>query len=261
MAVFGQTAPALRLIDFIIAPFVLASIYWLRTRLHSRRVGLWSALLFGVFYFSETFWTLTQNDGIALLPMLLAMVCAFKAADGGLRSWLWAFGAGLLCGWTLWFKYPFALFAVTVAVSYMMLRWNSSPRILWRDVAAAVAGGGLVVLAGIGIMMSLGAWEALIESATVTSQYTALGFNWTDFSAALRTAIGFRWTHWGLLFLLAVVGITLAFRPRWNSNEQSVGAQRVSHRSMGAPLHYFLCVLRVFAVQQIFLRYVRGLCR
>jgi hypothetical protein len=86
MAVFGQTAPALRAIDLIVAPFILGSIFWLGTRVHSRRVGLWATLLFGVFYFTETFWTLTQNDGIVLLPMTAAMVCIFNAAEDGKRT-------------------------------------------------------------------------------------------------------------------------------------------------------------------------------
>lgn len=218
MALFGQTVPALRAIDFLIAPFILTVVYWLGKRLHSRRAGLWSALLFGVFYFTETFWTLTQNDGIALLPMTLAMVCGIKAADGGRRSWLWALGAGLLCGWTLWFKYPFALMGAGVALAYGLLRWHRLPRLKWLDAAAFVFGGAAAVGAGVVFMLGIGAWDALIESATVTSQYTALGFNWTDFSAALRTAVGFRWSHWGMLFGLAAVSIVIAFRQRWHAN-------------------------------------------
>jgi hypothetical protein len=214
MATFGQTTSALRAIDLIIAPFILAAIYWLGTRVHSRHAGLWAVLLFGVFYFTETFWTLTQNDGIVLLPMTLAMVCIFKAADGGRRSWLWAFAAGLLCGWTFWFKYPFVLFVGATGLSYLFVRWNAtSHRIIWRDVAAFVVGLLAVVLGGVGVMMALGAWDALVESARVTSQYTAISLNWTDFSDALRVTMGYRWAHWGLLLVLAGVGLILLATP------------------------------------------------
>lgn len=213
MALFGQTAPALRAIDLLIAPLILWAVYWLGARFHGGRVGLWAALLLGVFYFSESFWTLTQNDGIVLLPMTLAMVCVVKAAFGTRRTWLWALAAGLLCGWVVWFKYPFALFAGAAALSYVMLRWHVSPRVRWLDAAAFALGGGAVILGGIAVLAAMGAWEALLESATVTSQYTALGFNWADFSGALRVAVGFRWTQWGLLFLLAAAGIWLTIRP------------------------------------------------
>jgi hypothetical protein len=213
MAVFGQTAPALRAIDLIIAPFILAAVCWLGTRSHSRRVGLWAALLLGVFYFSESFWTLTQNDGISLLPMTLALLCVFKAADGGRRSWLWTLGAGLLCGWVVWFKYPFVLFGGAAVLSYVLLRWETVPRVRWSDVLAFGIGFAVVIGGGIGILMMLGAWNALVESATATSQYTALGFNWTDFSEAMRTALGFRWAQWGLLWLLAAPGIAIALSP------------------------------------------------
>ncbi len=91
--IFGRTAEALRAIDFFIVPAMCAALYWLGTRIANRRVGLFAALLFGVFYFTESFWTLTQNDGIVVLPMTLAMVCAFKAAENLKHGWIWAFGA------------------------------------------------------------------------------------------------------------------------------------------------------------------------
>jgi 4-amino-4-deoxy-L-arabinose transferase-like glycosyltransferase len=213
MALFGQTAPALRAIDLIVAPFILASIYWLGTRVYSRRAGLWAALLFGVFYFTETFWTLTQNDGIVLLPMTLAMVCVFKAAESGRRTWLWALIAGLLCGWTFWFKYPFVLFIGAAGLSYALLRSNAAPRIRRSDTAAFTIGLLSVILGGIGVLMALGAWDALVESARVTSQYTALSLNWADFSDAIRVTVGFRGSHWGLLFVLAAAGIMVALTP------------------------------------------------
>ena len=212
MAIFGQTAPALRAIDLIIAPFILGALYGLGGRVHNRRAGLWAALLFGVFYFSESFWTLTQNDGIVLLPMTISMVCVFKAAEERSRARPWALGAGLLCGWIVWFKYPFVLFVGAAVLGYILLRWQMAPRARWPDVLAFVFGFVAVFVAGISIIMAMGAWNALLESATVTSQYTALGFNWTDFSEAMGTALGFRWSQWGLLWVLAAAGIVVALR-------------------------------------------------
>ncbi len=96
MAVFGHTTMALRAIDLLMVPVICAALYWLGKRIANANVGLWAALIFPTFYFSESFWTLTQNDGIAILPMVLAMVAMFKAGDAAdaKRGALWAF----LCG-------------------------------------------------------------------------------------------------------------------------------------------------------------------
>ena len=260
MRLFGQTAEALRGLDLLVVPPIAAGLYWLGRRLANRRVGLWAALLFPVFYFTETFWTLTQNDGIVLLPMVGAMVCAFKAADGGRRATLWALAAGALCAWVLWFKYPFALFVAVVVVAYVVVGRGkhdrgdaltpnpfaasgfplvprgaspsgrgeteatsirlapSSPALI---VVAFIAGGVLVGVGGVLYMASLGALDALVQSATVTSSYTALGFNLQDLTAALGVYIGYRWAHWGLLFVLVLLWWPL----RWLLGERGTGRQ------------------------------------
>src|SRR5690606_35137896 len=202
MAILGQTTEALRAIDIVFVPVISAALYGIGSRLAGRRTGLWAALLLPVFYFTETFWTLTQNDGIALLPMALAMYAMVRAAEGGQRAWLWALAGGALCGWALWFKYPFILFAGAVIVNYLLLRPRGSR--LWKPLAAFLGGGLATGLGGVGLMAAQGALNALIESALVTSQYTALGFNLNDLGAALGTYLGFRWSHWGALFLLAL---------------------------------------------------------
>ena len=211
MAIFGHTVSALRLIDLLLAPALLWAVWWIGWRGGGSRLGLWAALLFGVFYFTETFWTLTQNDGIVLLPMLLGMVVALCAADGGRRSWVWALLSGALAGLTIWFKYPFALFAGAAVLAYVL----QSARLRWKD-ALGFAGGLLGAVAfGAGAMISIGAWDALLESARVTSSYTALGFNLPDFLAALGLALGYRWSQWGLAFLLGAVGVVAGLWPRF----------------------------------------------
>src|SRR5690606_4729184 len=120
IALFGQTTAALRALDLLLVPLVGAALAWLGWRLSSFRTGLFAALLFAVFYLTESFWTLTQNDGLVLLPMVLALVCAIRAAEAaGWRGALWAFGAGVLTAYAVWFKYPFALFGGVVVVAYL----------------------------------------------------------------------------------------------------------------------------------------------
>ncbi|HYO87303.1 MAG TPA: glycosyltransferase family 39 protein [Candidatus Limnocylindrales bacterium] len=210
MAVFGQTALALRLLDLLAAPVLLWAIYWIGARAGGKRVGLWAALLLGVFYFTETFWTLSQNDGLVLVPMMLGLVAALKAADGGARSWGWALVSGALAGIAVWFKYPFVLFAGVAALAYVLM----SRQIRVLDVAAFACGLLGALAAGASVMLAIGAWDALLESARVTSAYTALGFNLADFAAAMENALGFRWSQWGLAFVLAAGGMVAGLWPR-----------------------------------------------
>lgn len=241
MTLFGQTAAALRALDLLFVPVIMIAVGWLGHRLACWRVGVWAALLFGVFYFTETFWTLTQNDGLALLPMVLTLVATVKAADNGRLATGWAFAAGLLFAATLWFKYPFGLLLLPVGVGYITLRTRSSATPQGHDasdvaavrdpptqnnhvafgrrgvmsrrdlinVAAFIAGTIVVGGGGALYLLQLGALTALIESATVTSQYTALGIG--EFGAALANYAAFRWQQWDILLglsLLAVIFIS-----------------------------------------------------
>jgi hypothetical protein len=264
MRLFGRTVPALRAIDLLIVPLIDLALYWIGTRLASRRVGLWTALAFSVFYFTETFWTLTQNDGIVLLPMVLAVVCLLKTVESsGRRRMVWPFLAGALAAYVVWFKYPFALFGLLLVAGYFLLprryaknlsrtpSLNPSPypgrdfetvvllpflrtrglgdrgsdevappvqqsglRTHLQAAVAFLLGGLLVGGGGLLYLVSIGALNDLIESARVTSQYTALTFNASDFSGLMQTALYYRWQQWGLLFVLAALGLLLAARGR-----------------------------------------------
>ena len=234
MAVFGRTAIALRALDLLLVPVIMLALYWLGRRIANRRVGLWAALIFPVFYFTETFWTLTQNDGIAVLPMTLAVVSAFKARDAlsGRRTFVWALLTGILSAYAVWFKYPFALFGVALAAGYLLIAPGdtdhdlnpSAPLYLLRtrglspwltgiwagakvSIAGFVFGGLLVILGGAALLAVQGALDALLESARVTSQYTALTFNADDFRELMVTAIGYRWQQWGVVWLLVAVWV------------------------------------------------------
>ncbi len=241
MRLFGRTSEALRVIDLLIFPPIAATLYWIGKRLANVRVGLWAALLFGVFYFSETFWTLTQNDGIVLLPMVFAIASAIKSADlrpsdrpslpvkapvsATSKSALWAFASGALTVYTIWYKYPFALMIGVVVFAYLWARrlspsLNSGRRQadlglvsrgeVFVDILAFSLGGLLIGIGGIAYMMSIGAWDALVQSALVTASYTVLGLS--DVVSALQLSLGFRVQLWGALFLLALIGLIFAIR-------------------------------------------------
>jgi len=255
ISLFGRTIVAIRLIDLLIAPVLLWAAYWLGRRLasdpaRSRRAGLFSALLTGVFYFTETFWTLSQNDGIALLPMMLAMVCALSAAEHALqgrRSWPLALASGVLCGIAFWFKYPFALFALALAGAYVLIL----RRVRWGDVLAFSAGNVLMLAGGVGYLAVIGAFDAWLQSAFVTSSYTALGLNWNDFSEALRIATGYRSLHWGLLFVLALTGVVVIFiHTRRNQRNPTPSPAKIQANHAGwALLLWLLLSFAMMAIQ------------
>ncbi len=242
MSLFGQSTTALRALDHVLVPGMMLGLYWIGVRLFSRWVGFWSALLFGVFYFTETFWTLTQNDGLVLLPMILALACVIESAYRSTRTArLLLFIAGALAGIVFWFKYPFALFIAFLGV----VLWLRGTRVHSEDGKRSAAADRMnpvptssspitnhqplstyhqlsalfgLVTTGLGFalyLLAIGAMPELIESARVTSQYTSLTFNWAEFSALLTTALGFRWSHWGLLFVLVLLGLML---PRFRSS-------------------------------------------
>ncbi len=239
MRLLGQTAMALRAIDFVVVPICCTCLFWIGRRLANRRIGLWAALLFPVFYFTETFWTLTQNDGIVLVPMLLAMVFTLQVVshqspvasqkNNKYMAFLYAFLAGALAGYIVWYKYPFALFGVLLGLAYLWLRWRgrSITPFSMLDVYAIMAfiiGGLVTVGGGVLLLMAQGAWNEFLLSAQVTSQYTALTFNGNDFRDLMTTAIAYRWHYWGLLFVLALVGIVFS--------RQSSVASQFTNRSL-----------------------------
>jgi hypothetical protein len=63
------------------------------------------------------------------------------------------------------------------------------------------------------VLIAQGAWADLIESARVTAGYAALGLEGGAVFDWLGTALGFRWSHWGLLFVLAGVGLIASIIP------------------------------------------------
>lgn len=210
----------LRAIDLALMPLVMIGLYVICIRLFGqpigRRTGWIAAALFGLFYFTETFWTLTQNDGIALLPMVGAFYSTIEAARSGSGrrgTLVHAAIAGALAGLTFWFKYPFILFIGVLIVSYLLLRRFAAQRADLGTISAflaglALTGGGFALL-----LIAQGAWADWIESVRVTAGYAALGLGEGAFLDWMGVALGFRWAHWGLLFILAGVALIVSIVP------------------------------------------------
>lgn len=208
--IFGPTAWAVRLIDFALFPLLALALYWIGARLHRPATGLLAVAGMGAFYFTESFWTLTQNDGIVLLPMTLAAAFALKTLDADRSAW-WALLSGGMTGLVLWFKYPFALFALALIAAQVTNRWRDWPA-LRRDAVAFLAGITGIVGAGVLLLVMGGAFDAMLESIRVTSAYTRSGFATLFDTAPWRQALIDRWARWGLLLPLTLLAMVTLWR-------------------------------------------------
>lgn len=204
IAIFGPGAAALRVIDLLTVPLTAAGLYLLAARLSARRAALLAVVLFYVFYFTETFASLTQSDAVVTLPMTWAVVCVLRAADHPRASrpaLVWSAAAGSLCALTLWFKHYYALFVAALILHHIMER-RAFP--FKEALAFAVAG---LVAGGIPLLyfVSVGMAQEMLIVAQGTSQYNAQAFGSVQaFIDQMSNYVRFRWWHWGVLLLLAL---------------------------------------------------------
>ncbi|RMG71164.1 MAG: hypothetical protein D6711_15720, partial [Chloroflexi bacterium] len=142
---FGVSSVTIRLIDLTLFTILALLIYWVMARLKGVRTAYIAVVMFAYTYFRESFWTLSQNDGIAILPMMAAVFTAFKAYQAG---WQWALLSGMMSAVVLWFKYPFIYFVIALILGYVYLTWGDWRKI-WHDALAFALGGVLVGGGGI----------------------------------------------------------------------------------------------------------------
>jgi 4-amino-4-deoxy-L-arabinose transferase-like glycosyltransferase len=224
IALLGDGSAAVRALDLVFLPFTLVALYWLTLRITGGRrgAGLLTGVLFTVFYFTETFASLTQSDSLVTLPMTLAVVCVIKAGDaprGSRRALLWSGVAGALCAAVIWFKHYYALFVLALVIEHLLVRIRH-PKSLMRDFpvkeALAFALGGLPVGAiPLLYFVSSGIWAEMLIVAQGTAQYNAQASQSVGaFIGQLWNYVLFRWQHWGVLLVLAALWLPLHFTRR-----------------------------------------------
>lgn len=202
IGLFGSGEGAIRALDLITVPFTGLILYALAARFSSRRAGLLAMVLFFVFYFTETFSTLTQSDSIVTLPMTLAVWCVVKAGDTPRDSKLalrWAFAAGVLAAAVLWFKHYYVLFAMALVIYHIRQRRG----IVLKEAGAFIAGG---LIVGLGVLLyfaAIGIVDDMLTVAQSASGYSAVGTD--NLLDALLNYLGFRWLHWGVLLILTLL--------------------------------------------------------
>ena len=230
IALFGNSAATVRALDLILLAAISPALYALGCHLRGKTLGLLSIALFGAVYSHDTFWTLSQNDGLVLLPMTYATLAMYKAAQGRPYHFLWAFLAGLLAAVVLWFKYPFVTMVAALIVGYAILKVATIRRkaATWQaffwDVGAFIVGGCIVGFGGIGYLYSVDAYDAWIESIEVTADYAQLGveaepFYQTDiWHAAVQT----RWELWQPLVILSMMWLILSLSQLFSARARHI---------------------------------------
>ena len=204
IAIFGPSAAALRAIDLVTALPTALALYWLGHRLAGKRVAILTIVIFPVFYFTETFASLTQSDSIVTLPMILAVAAAFKTRDyppDDRRALIGAFLTGALCALTLWFKHYYVVFVLVLVADQLLAR----RRLPFKEVVLFCMGGLLVGLGGAAYFLTTGILQEMLQVAQSTSQYTALGYDPGAFFTSMLNYAAFRWQHWGVLIALVLL--------------------------------------------------------
>jgi 4-amino-4-deoxy-L-arabinose transferase-like glycosyltransferase len=217
ISIFGPGAAAIRAIDLVFLPCTLIAIYLLGRRIGGTSgAGFLSGVLFTVFYFTETFASLTQSDSLVALPMSIAALCVVCAGDAPCASrgaLLWSASAGALCALTIWFKHYYALFVLAMVVEHLLRRMRDtrgSEPLLRRfpiKEALAFALGGLPIGAlPLLYFLSNGVFAEMLIVAQGTAQYNAqAAVSLQAFINQMANYIRFRWWHWGVLLILAVL--------------------------------------------------------
>lgn len=177
MAVFGETSTALRIIDIILIVPIALCLYWVGRRAANERVGFWAMVIFATMYFRSSFWTLTQNDGIAILPMALAVIFAIKANDvlpGSRHSIGYAFGAGVFAAITLWFKYPFIAFVLALTLYRLWQLRGKSYSPIKKEGLSFTIGGILLSLIFLSYLALIDGLDEFLRNIEATSGYASL---------------------------------------------------------------------------------------
>ena len=213
LAIFGQTTAAIRAIDFIAVPLGMIGLFSFGNLLAGRKTAFWAALIYGVFYFTESFASLTQNDTIVTVPMIWAAFFALRATHhekGSRHAIRDALITGLLCGIFLWFKH-YNAFIVVAFVLFQLIARRSFPI---KEALAFVIGGLLTGGALLLFFWSQGMVQEMLIVAEGTAAYNAQGYQFERFLSSMGNYLWFRWQHWGVMLILVALWLPSRFLTR-----------------------------------------------
>ncbi len=154
---FGEHSSAVFVFNLIwqaISAGLLGALAWRMT--HSRSAALVAAALFWLMHATLNYWSVAQAEGFANLAFIAAAWCAW---EGRQRRGAWWLAAGVCSGALFWFKYPFAAFALLLALWWLVCGRRSR---FSRDALIGLVAGWLIaVVAGVLYFVANRAGEAL----------------------------------------------------------------------------------------------------
>lgn len=212
IAIFGTSTEAIHAMNLLFVPIGMVGLFVIGRQIQDYRVGLWAALLYGVFYFNDGFQNISQSDSLATIPTIFAAcftIRATQAKQGSPSALGNAFIVGLICGILLWFKpQQYALIVSALIIYQIMGRWRESlpaqeklMALLKEGTAFALGGlltGGTLLL----YFWSQGIIQEILIVADATASYNAQGYDLNAFIGNMRQGLVFRWGVWHILFLL-----------------------------------------------------------
>jgi len=163
---FGSSMTALRLLDLLWTAATAGFVYLFFARAFGRS---WQAVTAGVLYsflyYTLDFWNSAQVDGFLNLPVAAAFALAATALASRRSArntgWQW-FGAGLLVGAAVFFKYSILALVPALAVLALVVpegrkRWN------WRAALVFVSGSACLCIIVLGLLGASGALGGFLE--------------------------------------------------------------------------------------------------
>lgn len=180
----GPLTPALYAIPTLLSPMPAAiqafNLLWIAATciavavLARRMFGAWlpalaAGALLWLMNLTLNYWSHAQAEGFSNLFFVLAALLAWKAAQQSSNVIRHALMSGVLSGALFWFKYPFVLFALFLA---MWLWWLHGKRGGAKLAGVLLLGASASIIAGASLLLVTGAWpDGLLHLRYALTQF------------------------------------------------------------------------------------------
>lgn len=256
-AIAGTSTEALRLFDLSVLGVTLTAGYWLSRKVGANRAASVKIVAAcAMFYLGASEWIHCQRDTWMLAPILVAAYMRLSSIEREGGSRVASFLEGVIWGCGVWIK-PYVLLIGAACWIVGLIGATERKRYLQRSIPL-VAGGVVVGAAGIGWLVSTGAWPAFVDTLRIWNpQYLAAGR--THWTLPRLNVMAARFAPWFWLHLMAV---PIAVRSvvgliRKSRTQSDNGHQPSSLFAAGLGAIYLTSIGHGFGLQHLF-DYVHG---